>query len=103
MFVRAFPSPTVTSSTPASVARGATTVVTLHGDALLPSSVVAVYGGGVAVNSVTWISDQELQVSITVAPDAPTGGHSYALVLPGTGPGLNAGAAAACLNCLTVS
>jgi len=103
VFVRAFPTPTVASAAPASVARGSTTVVTLHGDAMLPSSVVAVYGGGVTVNSVTWISDQELQVSITVAPDAPTGAHSYALVLPGTGPGLNAGAAAACLNCLTVS
>jgi Tol biopolymer transport system component len=103
VFVRAIPTPAISSAAPASVARGATAVVTLHGDALLPSSVVGVYGAGVTVNSTTWISDQELRVSITVAPDAATGARSYAVRLPGTGPGPDSGASALCFNCLTVS
>ncbi len=100
VFVRSFPQPAPLTATPATVAPGTTTSITIEGEYLLPSSHVAITGTGVSVGSVTWISDQELAVSITVAPDAATGPRSVLVSIPGTGGG--PGAVGAC-SCLTIA
>jgi Tol biopolymer transport system component len=103
IFVRAFPTPEPRSTSPSSLARGATTVVALRGDYLLPSSTVAVSGGGVSVDSVTWISDQELAVTMTVASDAGPTARDVSVTAPGTGPGTNTGAVGSCSGCVTIT
>ena len=73
VIVRAFPTPEELSVTPASLARGTTTTVHVYGKYLLASSQVRITGSGVTVGSVTWVSDRDLAVSVSVAPGAATG------------------------------
>jgi Tol biopolymer transport system component len=103
VFVRSFPEPEPTAATPSSVARGTSTTFSLSGQYLLSSSLVAISGNGVNVDSVVWNSEQQLTVSITVAADAPTGPRSVQVTLPGTGPGSGAGATGVCAGCLTIT
>lgn len=101
VFVRAFPQPEVSTVTPGTLLRGTTTSVTIAGDYLGADSQVVIDGGGVTVDGVTHVSDQEIDVSVTVAPDAPTGPRGVWVERPGTGPGTNAGSIGNC-TCVTV-
>jgi Tol biopolymer transport system component len=102
VIVRAFPTPEVLSATPASVARGTTATVHVHGSYLLSSAQVRISGEGVTVGSVTWVSEQELTVSVTAAPDATTGPRGLIVSLAGTGPGPGSGAVGTCSGCFNV-
>ena len=101
VFVRAFPQPAPRSASPSMLGRGTTTTVTLEGDYLLSSSQVAITGGGVSVDSVILVSDQELTVSITVEPGAVPGPRGVIVSIAGTGAGATTGSTGGCA-CLTI-
>jgi Tol biopolymer transport system component len=102
IFVRANPQPAPSAVAPGTVARGTTTTVQVLGEYLLADAAVSVVGSGVAVDAVTWVSDSELQVTLTIAPDADTGQRLVSVSIAGTGPGNAAGAIGVC-SCLTVT
>ncbi len=80
------PAPTVTSVSPDHVARGSHNVtLQLHGTGFLrhPELAVAISGERVAITIDEYISDQELLVSLTVAPDAELGPRSVTVTNPG--------------------
>jgi Tol biopolymer transport system component len=106
VFVRAVVSPTIEMITPATVARGASATLTVDGTGFLPgarASASALTDPGVTVNSVTVVSENELQLSVTADPNAPTGTRHVTVWNPGTGPGPLAGASGICVGCLTVT
>lgn len=105
VFVRGFPQPTVAEATPSSLTRGTTTTVTLTGTGFVDTPVVLVTGSGgqVTTSNVAVVSETRVDVDVTVAVGAAIGGHNIILQLPGTGPGLNTGAAASCEGCLTIT
>jgi hypothetical protein len=81
---------------------GATTTVTLVGHDLRPDIQVLPHGPGVTVQSVTWVSDEELTVQFAVAPSAAAGARSLVLLLPaGAAPGSTV--IGSCVACLTVA
>jgi Tol biopolymer transport system component len=106
VFVRAVPIPTVNSVTPNAVARGTTATLTVIGAAFFPGAQVAIsvfQTDGVAVNSVTVISETRLAVSVSVDTDAPTGERNLMVFDPGSGPGILATGFGFCFGCLTVT
>lgn len=104
VYVRFVIRPVVTSATPSSITRGATTTVTLHGSGFLNGATVAVSGAGLNVGATTVVDSRTLTVSITAAPDAPTGARDVTPTNPGTGPGTDRGSTGrACAGCLTVA
>jgi Quinohemoprotein amine dehydrogenase, alpha subunit domain III len=107
VFVRAVVTPTVDSVTPNSLARGTTATLTVTGSGFLPGAQATAEAftenGGVTVNSVTVLSETELQVSVSVAAAAPTGTRHLAVWNLPTGPGGTATGFGVCQNCLTVT
>jgi len=106
VFVKAVVTPTIDSVTPNTVVRGSTTTVTVLGNGFLPGtqvSAAAFSPAGVTVNSVTVVSERELQVSLSVQADAPFGKRNVMVWNPGTGPGPQATGFGFCLDCLTVT
>jgi hypothetical protein len=106
VFVRAVVTPTVDSVTPGSVARGTTATLTVTGSGFFPgaqATAEAFTENGVTVNSVTVVSETELQVQVSVAADAPTGTRHLAVWNPPAGPGGTATGFGICQNCLTVT
>lgn len=101
VFVRAFPQPEPRSAAPSSVARGTATTIRIEGDYLLSSSQVAITGAGASVDSVAWVSDHQLDATISVAPDAATGLRGVLVTIAGTGAGHNSGATGGC-GCLRI-
>ncbi len=102
VFVTAIPQVVVQSVSPNSVARGATATLTVTGDGFRPSPTVDA-GTGVAVTSVTYVSEHELTILITAQNSAPTGARYVTVTNTGTGPGTAAGSSGLCGNCLTVT
>jgi hypothetical protein len=102
VFVRAFPEPSPASVSPSSVPRGSTTTITLTGHDFVATPTVTM-GNGVTVDSVTWVSESQLTVAVTVAPEASTGARDVVVRNLGTGPGPNSGATGICGNCLTIT
>jgi len=107
VFVRAVVTPTVDSVTPASLARGTTATLTVTGSGFFPGALASAEAftenGGVTVNSVTVLSETQLQVSVSVAADAPAGTRHLAVWNPGTGPGVLATGYGGCADCLTIA
>jgi Tol biopolymer transport system component len=106
VFVRAVVTPTVASVTPASVARGSATTLTLIGTGFFPGAKVSAnaFGpGGVTVNSVTVISETELEANVSVDVDASNGDRNVSVFNPGTGPGPLATGWGFCFGCLTIT
>ena len=91
LFVQSVPVPRVTGRTPTSVARGAPTVVIVTGANLLPG-VTLDFGDGVAVTLTARVSDHEVRALITVGGGVEPGKRTVKVALPGTGPGVDAGA-----------
>jgi Tol biopolymer transport system component len=102
VFVRAVVTPTVDSVTPSSLARGTTATLTVTGSSFF-SGAQAFIESGVTVNSVTVLSETQLEVSVSVAADAPTGTRHLAVWNPATGPGGAATGFGLCQSCVTVT
>ncbi len=103
VYVRAVSMPTIESITPSSVARGTSATLTVTGTGFLPGSRARIAEGGVTVDSVTVISETELEVAVTVDPGASPGARTLVVWSDGTGPGPDAVTAAICAGCLTVT
>jgi Tol biopolymer transport system component len=107
VFVRAVLTPTVASVTPNSLARGTTATLAVTGSGFLPGTLASAgaftENGGVTVNSVTVLSETELEVSVSVGAAAPTGTRHLAVWNPGTGPGALATGFGGCQSCLTIT
>lgn len=104
IYVRFVLRPVVTSASPASVPRGATTTVTLSGHGFATGTTVAVGGDGVTVGTPTSIAPTTVTVDVTVAADATPGPRDVTPTNDGTGPGPDRGSTGkACSACLTVA
>ena len=106
IFVRAVSTPTVSSVTPSTIARGATVQLTITGKGFFPGSFVSLTAlgpEGVTVNSVNVVSETTIEVSATAAAETATGARTVAVFKPGTGPGALAAGYGLCINCLTVT
>jgi hypothetical protein len=108
VYVRAVSMPKIDSITPDTVAAGSSATLTVIGRGFLPGTTASANGvtpesQGVTVDSVTVISETELEVSVSVDPDAPLGGRTVLAWTPGTGPGAGATTYAVCVDCLTVT
>lgn len=98
-FTRYAIEPSATSSTPTSLARGASHVtLRINGTELLPASTVMFPAGGVTVHSVAVVNPSRLDVELSVAPDAPTGPTNVLV----TNTGVIGGAHSLCA-CLTIN
>jgi hypothetical protein len=107
VYVRVVRPPEPTSATPATLARGSTTTVTVHGfgfatDAGLQLTTSAGDSTGVQVTSVQVLSPTTLQASVTLAPSVPLGGAKVVVTNPGPGPGAVSGSDGTCA-CLAVT
>jgi hypothetical protein len=74
--------PRLDQVTPASIAQGAAgAAIELRGSGLVkgPKLALAVSGAGVVVDAVTWVSDESLSATVTVASDAPVGPRDLTL------------------------
>jgi hypothetical protein len=78
-------------------------MISVTGRGFAPAPVVSLSGAGATVGAVSYVSEHELSLSITVASDAPTGARSVTVRNSGTGPGLSAGDSGTCGNCLSVN
>ena len=106
VYVRSVSMPTVDSVTPNTVAAGSSATLTVTGSGFLPGANVSASiftPPGVAVDSVTVISETELEVSVSVDPGAPPGARLVLVWNPGTGPGSGATKFGGCGGCLTVT
>lgn len=104
LFIRDVRVPALTAIAPATVARGSTATLTLTGTGFIVGAGaprVAILGGGVTVSSATAVSETKVEVTISVATDAPLGGRAVIVANRGTGPGPGAASYGACA-CLTV-
>lgn len=94
VFLRSNPVPFIFAVSPNSLARGATATVTLLGTNLQGKGALVTFGDGVTVNSVTPISDSQVQVSVTVAANATPGPRTPVILQTGAGgPGFSGGLA----------
>lgn len=105
VFVRANPQPTITAVSPSSLTAGTTTTVTITGTGFLTTPGIFVTGGNgdTTTSSITVVSDTQVDVDLTVTAGAVPGTRTIYLELEGTGPGLHKGAAASCVDCLSVT
>jgi hypothetical protein len=103
VYVRAVSMPTIESVTPSSVAPGSSVTLTVRGTGFLPGSKARIAEGDVIVDSVTVISETELEVAISVDPGASPGPRTLVVWSDGTGPGPNAVTDAICRRCLSVT
>jgi Tol biopolymer transport system component len=84
VFLRSNPAPFILFAQPATIARGATGTIALKGSGLNGSGALVLMGDGVAVNSVTTVSESELDVTVTVSPSAAPGPRMPVVVQKGT-------------------
>jgi Tol biopolymer transport system component len=106
VFVRATRSPSITSLEPSTVARGATSTVTVTGRQFASGTTVNIDPPtGLTVQTVTVLSDTKLEVVVAVVPDAPVGPRQFAIHVPAPGPGAIgiAESIAACNSCIAVN
>ncbi len=96
------PVPVVSAVKPSSIARGASNLVlTINGSFFAAGSVVTP-PTGVTVDTTTFVDPNTLQVTVHVAPGAPTGPGGVTVAVPG-GLGLDYGSLGSCSGCLTVN
>ncbi len=80
--------------------------VTVHGSDFATGAanpIVIVDGSGVTVASTSATSETTIDVSLSVAPDAPLRTRTVLVANAGTGPGAATTTFGACANCLTIS
>ena len=73
--------PKIISISPFSINQGTTTTIVITGIGLIPGFTLNL-GSGVTVNSITVDSSNEAHASVTIAADAPTGGHDAIITMP---------------------
>jgi hypothetical protein len=93
VIVRANPDLTVTSASPQTAARGATTTITLTGTHFLPG-VSAFLGNNVTLTAVNLTSENQVALTINVESSATTGPRPVVVYNTGTGAGPLTGTAA---------
>ncbi len=86
LYQRSNPVPFIFFASPATIARGTSGTIALHGSGLHAGSLVLM-GVGVNVTGTTLVSDSQLNVTVTVAADAEVGPHMPLIVDAGTGAG----------------
>jgi hypothetical protein len=103
VFVKAVSFPRIATVTPASGATGTTRHVTVTGEGFRPDITVLVRNPTtVLATSNRTVTETSLQFDVTIPAAAPTGGYDVYIYNPGGGPGSDAGAADACLQCFQV-
>jgi hypothetical protein len=90
------PPPTVTSMTPSTLGPGALRTVTVNGANFANGVKVSFAGPGAAATAVTYVSDSQLQVTVSVASNAAAGPRTVTVTNPDLGK-------SACTNCFSVS
>ena len=85
-FIRSTTVPRINAVSPGTVILGAPAILDVTGTHLVTGTIFT-FGAGVTTTAVTVVDEHHATVSITVAPDAPTGAHTIAAVVPGTGAG----------------
>ena len=108
VFVRAVILPTIDAVNPTTIARGSTETFSLTGanfapDAFVWAGTASGLESGVTVDSVTVVSDTQLEVSITVAADVAMEALQIFVINPGPGPGRVRGSAGLCDPCPTIT
>lgn len=81
------PVPLILAASPTTVARGTTSTMSLLGLNLRAQGALVLMGDGITVNNVTQVNETRIDVSITVAANAPPGFRMPFLVQAGTGAG----------------
>jgi hypothetical protein len=93
--------PKVTSAVPATVSRGTTgQVIALHGQSLDQKTTVKI--AGLTVTATTWVSNQEIDVTVNV-PATGTTGHKKIILYDPYSPGNGYYGRGYCSACLSVS
>jgi hypothetical protein len=90
------PPPTVTSMTPSTLGPGALRTVTVNGANFANGVKVSFAGSGAAATAVTYVSDSQLQVTVSVASNAAAGQRTVTVTNPDLGK-------SACTTCFSVS
>ncbi len=105
VFTRFAIPPTVDSVTPAVGTRGSgpQTVAVFGSHFLYGPDPTVDFGPGVTVQSITNRRPGEVDVTITIAGNAPTGPHTVFVLDTGTGPGPAAVGGGGCQSCFTVN
>jgi hypothetical protein len=84
--------PTVTSTSPSSLARGATgQTVTVVGTNFVSGATAAFSGTGITINSTTFTNSTHLTLNVTIAAGAATGARNVAVTNPDAGTGTGTG------------
>lgn len=106
LFVKSYPFPKVTTVSPATLAPGSSTLVTIDGRGFAgPMTVTADAnpGGNLTIGAVTIVSSSRIRVQITVPAGAAAKAHDLTVTNQGVFPDDTAGASTVCIDCLTVS
>lgn len=106
LFVKSYPFPKVTTVSPATLAPGSSTLVTIDGHGFAgPMTVTADAnpGGNLTIGAVTIVSPSRIRVQITVPAGATAKAHDLTVTNQGVFPDDTAGASTVCIDCLTVS
>ena len=106
LFVKSYPFPKVTTVSPATLAPGSSTLVTIDGRGFAgPMTVTADAnpGGNLTIGAVTIVSPSRIRVQITVPAGATAKAHDLTVTNQGVFPDDTAGASTVCIDCLTVS
>jgi hypothetical protein len=90
------PPPTVTSMTPSTLGPGAVRTVTVNGANFASGVKVSFAGSGAAATAVTYVSDSQLQVTVSVASNAAAGQRTVTVTNPDLGK-------SSCPTCFSVS
>ena len=86
VFLRSNPVPFIFLASPSTVTRGTTVTISFTGTDLHAGSLVVI-GGGVTVNSVTFVDQSKINVNVTVAANADLGPRTPYVFDAGTGAG----------------
>ena len=96
--------PRITGVSPGSSGRGHTVSMTITGSGFRPDSDVVIGREGHALfHTAPVITDTTIRFDVAVELGTPLGDYSVTVVNPGTGPGRDAGVAANCAGCFTVT
>ena len=87
------PKPVITSMTPASRGQNAADqIIVVDGTNFVDTPDIQISGEGITLNAVNFVSPTELELDITIAPDAPTGARDVTIINPDAGTSIATGA-----------
>ncbi len=102
LYQRSNPVPFLLFATPTTIARGTSGTISMHGSSLHPGSLVLM-GEGVEVTGLTFVSDAQVDVAVTVAANAELGARMPFIVDNGSGAGPLTGGLAFLPNAFSVT